>query len=259
MKALQRIDSNIIIIKLSKNFGSHAAIFAGLCNCSGDCAIIKAADLQEPSELILEMHSKWKSGNRVVLAVRKNRKDSFWTKFFAGVYYWLVRKTSFPSMPKGGFDCYLIDRKVINVLRQLDETNSALTLQILWAGFKTAMIYYTREDRKSGRSRWTFVKKVKLAIDSLIGFSFIPIRIITCFGALFFIFSVVWSIFLLVNKIFDNIPVQGWATMTIVILFSSGMIMLALGIFGEYLWRTLDASRNRPVYIIEEDIKNGNK
>ena len=154
MEELARRDRRIRIYSLSRNFGSHAAILCGLSKCTGDCAVIKAADLQEPTELVLDMVNSWKNGNNVVLAVRKDRQEGKGQTVFANLYYWMVRKTALPQMPKGGFDVYLLDRKVVNVLMQLDEKNSALTGQILWSGFRTDRVYYTRQiGRASCRER----------------------------------------------------------------------------------------------------------
>lgn len=258
MKNISLKDKNVKIIKLSRNFGSHAACLAGLSVCTGDCATIKAADLQEPTELILDMYESWLSGNKVVLAVRADREESFSQKLFANMYYWLIRKFAISNMPKGGFDCYLIDRKVIEVLKLLDENNSAITLQILWAGFKMDKIYYVRKKREIGKSRWTLRKKVKLVVDSIISFSFLPIRFMSITGVIFSIVSFLWTIIVLIGKLVGGIPVQGWTTLIILMLFSSGLIMLTLGILGEYIWRTMDASRNRPVYIIDEKIQYNN-
>ncbi len=252
MKEIALEDKNVKLIRLSRNFGSHAACLAGLSFATGDCATIKAADLQEESELILEMYDSWKKGNQVVLAVRSDREESFFQKLFANVYYWLVRKFALKNMPKSGFDCYLIDRKVIEVLKLLDEKNSAITLQILWSGFRTDCVYYVRKAREIGTSKWTLAKKVKLVVDSLVSFSFAPIRFMTIVGAISFIGSVLWAIFLIVEKILGDIPVTGWTTLMVMQLFSSGLIMFTLGILGEYVWRSMDAARNRPVYIIDE-------
>ena len=253
MQKIVSCDKNVKLIKLSRNFGSHAAILAGLSICTGDCATIKAADLQEPSELILQMYESWQKGNKVVLAVRSDRKESFSQKMFANLYYWLISKYAIQSMPKGGFDCYLIDRKVVEVIKLLDESNSAITLQILWAGFKTDMVYYVRKKREVGHSKWTLAKKIKLMVDSLVSFSFVPIRFMSVVGILFFIASVIWGLIVLFSKIFGGIQIQGWTTLMILLLFSSGLIMLTLGILGEYIWRGMDAARNRPVYIIDEE------
>lgn len=253
MKKLAAYDSNIRIISLSRNFGSHAAILCGISHCTGDCAIVKAADLQEPTELVLEMVESWKKGNNVVLAVREDREESKSQTFFANFYYDLVRKTALPNMPKGGFDVYLIDRKVITVLENLDEKNSALTGQLLWSGFKTDIVYYTRLAREIGESKWTLKKKIRLVMDTLFSFSSLPITAVLTVGVGSMVIAIIWAIVVLVSKLNGAITVSGWTTLFIFNLFSFGVIMMTLGVLGEYLWRTFDASRNRPPYIIEED------
>lgn len=253
MKELAARDDRIKIISLSRNFGSHAACLCGLSKSTGDCAVIKAADLQEPTELILDMVESWRQGNNVVLACREGREESIRQIGFANLYYWMVRKTSLPTMPKNGFDIYLLDRKVINVLDALDEKNSAITGQILWSGFRTGIVYYTRKAREIGTSRWTLKKKIRLVSDTLFSFSTLPIRMLEIVGALSFVTSIVWAIIVLVSKLIGDISVQGWTTLFIFVLFSFGITMISLGILGEYIWRTFDASRNRPPYIIEDE------
>lgn len=256
MKELAEKDNRIQIYSLSRNFGSHAAILCGLSKCTGDCAVVKAADLQEPTEMVLEMADSWQNGNNVVLAVRKDRQEGKGQTLFANLYYWLVRKAALPDMPKGGFDVYLLDRKVINVLMQFDEKNSALTGQILWSGFRTEKIYYTRLQREIGTSRWTLKKKIRLVTDTLFSFSTLPITVVSLMGTLSCVGAAVWGIVVLISKLLGLIDVKGWTALFIFNLFSFGIIMLTLGILGGYLWRTFDASRNRPPYIIEEEDYN---
>lgn len=253
MRQLAEKDPNVKCISLSRNFGSHAAILCGLSNCTGDCAVVKAADLQEPTELILEMVERWKNGNNVVLAVREGRNEAASQTLFANLYYYIVRKTSLPNMPKGGFDVYLLDKKVIKVLEALDEKNSALTGQILWSGFKTDIVYYTRLAREIGTSRWTLKKKIRLVMDTLFSFSTLPISVVLTIGTCSFIGAVIWAVIVLICKLAGNIVVSGWTTLFIFNLFSFGVIMFTLGILGEYLWRAFDASRKRPPYIIEDE------
>lgn len=253
MKELARKDSRVKIYSLSRNFGSHAAILCGLSKATGNCAVVKAADLQEPTELVLEMVKSWKKGNNVVLAVRSDRQEKKSQTVFANIYYWLTRKTALPEMPKGGFDVYLLDAKVINILMQLDEKNSALTGQILWSGFRTDKVYYTRLEREIGKSRWTLKKKIRLVADTLFSFSTLPITVVSLIGTLSCIGAVIWALLVLIFKLMGIITVSGWTTLFMFNLFSFGIIMLTLGILGSYLWRTFDASRNRPPYIIEED------
>lgn len=253
MCELAEKDSNIKAISLSRNFGSHSAILCGIAKCTGDCAVIKAADLQEPTELIQEMVESWQKGNNVVLAVRDGRDESKRQKFFANFYYKLVQKTALPEMPDQGFDVYLIDRKVMTVLDNLDEKNSALTGQILWSGFKTDRVYYRRLAREIGTSRWTLKKKIRLVMDTLFSFTSLPITVVLYVGTASVFVAVVWTLAVLVAKLAGRIDVSGWTTLFILNLFSFGVTMMTLGILGEYLWRTFDAARNRPPYIIEQE------
>ncbi|MDD2992316.1 MAG: glycosyltransferase family 2 protein [Pygmaiobacter sp.] len=253
IKGLAKEDSRITPIKLSRNFGSHAAILCGLSYATGDCAVIKAADLQEPTEMIISMYQSWKNGNNVVLAVREGREESLGQKAFANLYYWLVRKAALPKMPKGGFDTFLLDRKAIEVLKKMDERNSAITGQILWSGFTTDIVYYVRKAREIGKSRWTLKKKIRLVTDTLFSFSNLPIKIVTTVGGFSFIGAFVWALVVLINRLNGAIEVSGFTTLFIFQLFSFGVIMLTLGLLGGYLWRAFDASRDRPVYIVEED------
>ena len=252
MNQLRMQDSNIKCVKLSRNFGEHAALLAGLSACTGDCAVTKQADLQEDSTIILEMYESWKRGNKVVLAVRKERKENPVKVFFANMYYALIRKIVNKNMPVGGCDCYLVDRKVIEVLERLDEKNSSLTLQVLWVGFKTDKIYFVRQDREVGKSRWTLSKKVKLVMDSVMSFSYFPLRFMSTIGIIFNILAVILLISVIVEKVTKGTPIAGWASLMCVVLCATGLIMLMLGILGEYIWRTLDAARTRPPYIIDE-------
>ena len=146
-----------------------------------------------------------------------------------------------------------MERKVINVMMQLDEKNSALTGQILWSGFRTEKIYYTRLQREIGESRWTLRKKIRLVTDTLFSFSTLPITIVSVIGTLSCFGATMWAVLVFVFKIMGLIDVSGWTTLFIFNLLSFGIIMLTLGILGGYLWRAFDASRNRPPYIIEEE------
>ncbi len=252
MNQIRDMDENVKLVKLSRNFGEHAALLAGLSVCTGDCAVTKQADLQEDSTLILDMYESWKKGNKVVLAVRKSRDESPMKIFFANMYYALVRKFVNKKMPVGGCDCYLIDRKVIEVLERLDEKNSSLTLQVLWAGFKTDMVYFDRKDREKGKSRWTLAKKYKLVVDSLISFSYVPIRFMIIVGTLFNVGAVLLFVSVLAEYFVNGTPIVGWASLMCVILCASGLILMMLGILGEYIWRALDAATTRPPFIIDE-------
>lgn len=252
MNQISDMDENVKLVKLSRNFGEHAAILAGLSHCTGDCAVTKQADLQEDSELILDMYEKWKEGNKVVLAVRADRDEGPIQKFFANLYYTLMRKFVLKDMPKGGFDCYLLDRQVIKVLMMLDEKNSALTLQVLWVGFKSDKVYFHRKAREIGESRWTLSKKIKLVLDSMMSFSYFPIQLMSTLGAILAAVSVVWAAILVIQRLCGVEDVAGWTSMMVLMLFGFGAIMVMLGLLGEYIWRALDASRNRPPFLVDE-------
>ena len=155
-------------------------------------------------------------------------------------------------MPQGGCDCYLIDRQVIEVIEMLDEKNSSLTLQVMWAGFKRADVYFHRKAREEGESRWTLGKKIKLVVDSMMSFSYAPVRAMSTLGGLFFCASIIWAFIIIAQTLMYGADVAGWASMMALILCSSGLIMLMLGMLGEYIWRALDASRNRPPFIVDE-------
>ncbi|MBP3646797.1 MAG: glycosyltransferase family 2 protein [Clostridia bacterium] len=251
MLSLAMQDERIRLFKLSRNFGSDAAVLCGLVNSTGDCAVVKAADLQEPTEMLLEMYEKWQEGCNVVLAVREGREESKAQEFFADMYYGMTRKFALSNMPKKGFDVFLVDRRVISVLGSMAEPNSALDGQLLWAGFKTGTVSYIRRERKIGKSRWTLKKKIRLVADTLFSFSTVPITCVTGLGFISVVISILWALDAFVSKITGRIPVTGWTMMFIFQLLSFGVIMLTLGLLGAYLWRTFDASRRRPPFLIE--------
>lgn len=259
MKDLAKVDKNIKLVKLSRNFGEHSALLAGLSQCTGDCAVRKAADLQEPSEVILEMIKKYKEGNKVVLAVRADREEPITQKAFSNLYAFLMRKLALHNMPKGGFDTFLIDRQVIDVVVKMQESNTSLMSQILWAGFETATVPYVRKKREIGKSRWTLSKKIKLVYDSLLSFSYFPIKLITIAGFLSFLIAIILLIVIVYKRMTGIIDVEGYTSIIMIMLMGFGIIMLSIGILGEYLWRTYDAARNRPPYIIEKGDKSENE
>lgn len=254
MKGIALEDKKVKLVKLIRNFGAVAASFTGLKCATGDCATIKAADLQEPANLTLEMYGHWKKGAKSVIAVRKARKDSLLSDCFSNIYYWLVRKMITKEMPKGGFDTYLIDRTIIDHIIMQNDRNSPITLQLLWMGCGNDRVYYERLEREIGKSSWTFKKKYNLFMDSFVGFSYVPIRIMTVVGIIFAVVSVIYAIYMFIVALRGEIEVKGYATLVVILSFSAGMIMFSLGILGEYIWRTLDASRKRPISIIDEKI-----
>lgn len=252
MKGLAAKDPNIKIIKLSRNFGAYEANFIGYEYAAGDCITVKAVDLQEPAELTVSMYQAWKKGAKVVLAVRENRNDSAFTNLTSNLYYRIIQKMAQKNMPVGGFDTYLIDRQVADLILRMQERNSPISLQILWTGFEPVTVSYIRRKREIGKSSWSFEKKLKLAIDSLISFSYVPVRYMTMTGILFWLFSILYAVYLVAAKLLGKTDVPGYTTIVVILLFVSGMIMFTLGLLGEYIWRTLENTRKRPIAVIGE-------
>lgn len=255
---LQKIQSahpeKVKVIKLARNFGANSASYAGICNATGDCCVILAADLQDPPELIPELFKHWQNGYKLVLAQKANREDTLLTKILSGTYHNLIRKTALKNAPKGGFDLWLFDKTLKDELIKMDEKNFYLPYMFIWMGFEYVSIPYTRRKREIGKSGWTLSKKIKSFIDSFVSFTFLPLRIISVVGIVMGILSVVYALMIIANKFITGVSVEGWTSLMIVLLFVSSFIMTSLGIIGEYLYRTLEASRNRPNFIIDKKI-----
>jgi dolichol-phosphate mannosyltransferase len=242
----------IKVIKLTRNFGSIAAIQAGLTVARGACVGMISADLQDPPELFHEMLQHWEKGHKAIFAIRQDREESFFQKLFSNGYYSLVHRIAIKDYPKGGFDFFLVDRQVVNEMNRVQEKNTNLMTLIFWLGFKPIMIPYVRRSRKKGKSRWTLAKKVKLFIDTFVAFSYFPIRALSLIGLLVAMGSFFYGMFILFYWLFFGIPVQGYVPIMLVITFTSGIQMTMLGVLGEYLWRTLDEVRRRPPFVIDE-------
>jgi glycosyltransferase involved in cell wall biosynthesis len=245
-------DNRIKIIKLSRNFGSMSAIQAGLTFATGDCVGIISADLQDPPELFAEMISKWESGKKIVMATRSDREESFSQKLFSNTYYYLMKKFALQDYPSGGFDFVLIDKQVVSELNHIHEKNTNIMSLIFWLGHDRETIPYVRQERRLGKSRWTLSKKIKLFIDSFVSFSYAPIRFMSFIGVITAFLSFLYGIFAIINAVSGAIPLQGWTSIIAIVTFLLGIIMIMLGIIGEYLWRILDESRKRPSYVIDE-------
>jgi len=247
-----RYPGTLKVVKLTRNFGSMSAIQAGFSVASGDCIGMIAADLQDPPELFQEMVAYWEKGIKAIFAVRQDREEPFLQKQFSNTFYALVRKFAVANYPDGGFDFFLVDRKVITELNRIQEKNTNLMTLIYWLGFKPVLIPYVRRSRTKGKSRWTFSKKMKLFVDTFVAFSFFPIRILSIIGFLVAISSFMYGAFIFFYWIFIGMDIKGWVPTMLIITFTSGVQMAMLGVLGEYLWRTLDEARHRPTFVIDE-------
>jgi dolichol-phosphate mannosyltransferase len=255
LAGLAASDPRVKVLRFSRNFGSHKAFTAGLEHCTGDAAVILAADLQDPPETIPLLVAKWRQGARVVWAVRDERQgESAATKLLSRLYYQLMRRFAEVRPPAKGADFLLADRSVLDALRGATEKHTSLLALIQWMGFEQEEILYTKARRNSGSSHWTLRKKLKLAVDSFVSFSYAPVRLASAFGLLFALIGFVYAAVIAVRAIVLGSPVQGWSSLMCVILIVSGVQLVMLGVLGEYLWRTLDEARGRPRYIIEKRI-----
>ena len=245
-------DARVRAVKLSRNFGSNAATLAGLHYVSGDCVAMIAADLQDPPELITTMLQRWEAGKKVVLATREDREDPFLNRLLSGAFYWLFRRLAIKEMPAHGCDFALIDRKVADMLVQMGEKNPYLFGLVLWLGFERDVVSYTRQKRALGKSRWTLAKRVKYFLDALVSFTYVPMRLVSALGMALALAGFVWAVVVVLNRILAGVPVQGWASLMTVVLVVSGVQLLTLGIFGEYLWRNFEETRKRPPFVVDQ-------
>jgi dolichol-phosphate mannosyltransferase len=242
----------IRIVKLTRNFGSMAAILAGLTVARGDCVGMIAADLQDPPELFLDMLAHWRAGAKAVFAVRADREDSLSQRAFAATYYSLIRRFALKDYPEGGFDFFLVDRQVVRDMVRISEKNTNLMSLIFWLGYRPVMLPYVRRARSKGKSRWTLSKKIKLFIDSFVAFSYVPIRFLSAMGLIVATTAFAYGAYVFYAWLVNDIPVRGFAPVILVLAFTAGIQMTMLGVLGEYLWRTLDETRRRPGFVIDE-------
>ena len=240
------------IIKFTRNFGVPYGIFAGLEHCKGDCASVLVPDMQDPPELYIEMLDNWLEGHKVVMAEREDREEPVSQKLISNTFHKLMKKYAFPNYPEKGSDLILYDREVINILNGTKEKNTNYLSLILWSGYEYKSIPYVRKKRELGKSSFTFARKLKYAIDSFISFSYMPIRMISVVGLLISLLSFIFGIFIFFNALFGNIEIKGYASIIVILTFLMGLIILMLGVIGEYLWRILDEVRRRPNYVIEK-------
>lgn len=254
LKDLAARDLRVKVLRLVRNFGSNAAILAGLAYARGDGVAVISADLQDPPELIPEMIAQWQAGSPVVLAARADRHDPWMTRWTSDAFNWLFRRLVFPNFPPRGFDFFLADKKVIRVLVQNAGANLYLFGLLLWTGYQPVTITYTRAERQFGKSQWTLGRKVKYFLDAFIGFSYLPLRFASVIGIALAILGFIYALFLIAARITLGFPVEGWTSLMVALLLVSGVQLVMLGILGEYVWRNLDEARHRPLYLIGETI-----
>ena len=242
----------IRIVDLAGNVGSYNAIVAGMAYATGDCQVVITADMQDPPELMVQMYAYWQKGFKLVIGNRQDREETGPSRWFAQLFHWLMKHLALKNIPDGGFDFVFFDWQVSQQVVAMQECNSNVFYLMVWLGFPYVNIPYVRRKRKIGKSRWTLSKKIKLLIDSLLAFSFVPVRAISVVGLALGLVAFIYGFYIIALRFVGPNEPPGWTTLMVVVLFVSAFQMVALGIIGEYVWRGLDAARQRPLYVVKE-------
>lgn len=239
------------IIKLARNFGAVHASKTGLQFVTGDCFAVLAADLQDPPGLLSAMVDHWLAGRKFVICVRAARHDPLIVRICAALYYKLIRLMVARDFPTGGFDVYLMDSTLLPHMQRASK-NVNPNLLAYWLGFTPEILHYTRQERIHGKSRWTLSKKLRFFLDSILGFSIVPIRAISCIGIVISLISFGYGTSVVLHALMGNRIVPGFVTIAALISFLLGLIIVMLGVIGEYLWRIFDEVNKKPESVIDE-------
>lgn len=253
IKALAAKNENVKYIDFSRNFGHQLAVTAGLEKSKGKAVVIIDADLQDPPELIIDLYKKYKEGYEVVYAKRKSREgESFAKKFTARSFYRILKKITTIDIPVDTGDFRIIDRKIVDLLKQMPEQHKFLRGQISWVGFNQTFVEYDRQERHGGKTGYTYKKMIRFALDGITSFSNFPLKFVTFTG--FFVSSVAFLIMLyaLYSRFILKQFALGWTSLMLSVLFIGGIQLIGIGIIGEYISRIGDNIRNRPLYIIKD-------
>lgn len=254
--ALQRHHNRnprIKIVTLARNFGKELALTAGIDYACGAAVIPIDADLQDPPELIEDLVAKWKEGYDVVYARRRSRQGESWLKrATANSFYRVMARMSKVPIPRDTGDFRLLDRRVVDVLKQLPERTRFMKGLFAWVGYRQTAVLYDREPRYSGETKWNYWRLWNFAIDGIVSFSVAPLRIWSYVGILFATLSFCYGSFLLVRTLISGIDVPGYASLMVALLFIGGVQMVSLGILGEYLGRVYEEVKGRPLYLVRD-------
>lgn len=253
LMALRREHPAVVrVIKLTRNFGQPSARLAGLRHARGKCVISMAADGQEPADVASRMLSRHlEAKSQVVIGARAGRDETWFRKLTSRIFYSIMRRLSFSNMPRGGFSFVLLGRRALDTLLGNSESRPFFQGQVLWLGYRPEIIEFHRPARFEGRSGWTLKKKINLLVDALVGYSFLPIRIMSLVGVVTAFLGLSLAALILGRKVFFGTEVEGWAGIMVAILVMGGIQILMLGVIGEYIWRSLAQVRDRDEYVIE--------
>ena len=253
---LSQLDSRVIGLQFSRNFGHESASTAGLDCATGDCCVLMDADLQDPPETILEMFESWQGGSQIVFATRRTRAgESVFKKSTSWLFYRLMNQLSEVEMPPDTGDFRLIDKSVLDALRRCRETDRFVRGLVAWTGFSTAQIFYDRPAREHGVTKYNPLKLLLLSLDAAFGFSVKPLRIATYAGLVVTTLAMSIAAIVVFQKLFLGMPMQGYAALASGMFFLGGMQLLVLGILGEYVGRTYRQVQRRPLYLIAADTR----
>ncbi|MCC3158804.1 glycosyltransferase family 2 protein [Hymenobacter sp. 15J16-1T3B] len=252
LRAQAAYPDRVRVVDLAANVGSYNAIVAGMAHATGECLSIITADMQDPPELMVKMYEYWKQGFKLVIGNRQDREEKGLSQVFAKTFHWLMKHLALKNIPDGGFDFVFFDRQVSEQVVSMEERNSNVFYLMVWLGFPYVNIPYVRRKREIGTSRWTLSKKIKLLIDSLLSFSYFPVRAISAVGLGLGMIALLYGLYIIALRLVSPDEPQGWTTLMVVLLFVSAFQMVALGVIGEYVWRGLDAARQRPLYVVRQ-------
>ena len=250
-------DSRIRVLSFSRNFGHQTAVTAGINHSDGDAVIVMDADLQDPPELVSDLLAKWEEGWEVVYAVRRHRKEGPLKRAAYWLSYRVLGRMSSIKIPLDSGDFGLMDRKVVDLLKAMPERNRFVRGLRCWTGFRQAPLEYERAARSAGKTKYTFVKLLRLATDGLFSFSYSPLRLATSLGLVVSILALVYVVKVLIWHFCGWVDVQtprGWTTTIIAILFLGGVQLVTIGILGEYIGRIYEEVKQRPLYVFKEKI-----
>ncbi|WP_174273564.1 glycosyltransferase family 2 protein [Sphingomonas bacterium] len=253
--AANQRDPRIRGLSLSRNFGKEAALSAGIDHALGDAVVPLDVDLQDPPEVLGEMVAKWREGYDVVYGVRRNRlSDSLPKRLTADLYYRAHNWLSDDKIPEHAGDFRLLDRRVVDVIKQMPERNRFMKGLFAWGGFRQTAVDYDRAERAVGSTKFNYVRLWKLAVDGITSASTVPLRVWSYMGAVIAIVAIAYAIYLIARTILFGIDVAGYASMMVAVLFLGGVQLLSLGILGEYVGRILVEAKHRPIYVIRTRI-----
>lgn len=253
IKNLRKVDSRICYVDFSRNFGKEIAMIAGLDYATGDAVVFMDADLQDPPELILEFIKYWEEGYDDVYGKRKTRKgESFLKKFTSKMYYKILQKTTKIEIQKDTGDFRLLDRRCVNALKKLRESQRNTKSMFSWIGYNKKEVLYDRSPRVAGKTKWNYIKLVDLALDGITSFTTSPLRLSTFISIPTFIVLLAYFIYVIIKSFVVKEPVQAYQAIILLILFFSGIQILLFGIIGEYLGRIFKETKNRPLYLVNE-------